>query len=396
MDRRVWRVLALVAASITLFGVSTIEAQERGVTPGEVVFGSSMPLSGPAAYWGGVGKGMDAYVRYLNDQGGIHGRKLRFVLQDDSYLPPRAVVNVRELVERFGVFAIVGTIGTANNFAIRDYIIASKVLWISPGADSSMWAGFRQKRYLFVTTFAYVHEAATLTRYATEKLGVKSVSVFYQNDLYGAKGLLGVKRAASALKGKVKLASAIPFEVTDTDVSSHALKLRGSEADAVVLYATPRHAALLVREMAKIGYRPRLLASLTLVDPIMFTLAGEAWDEVYQTTWFPLPGHDPKVDETLQILIKYDPALRANPYNALGGVAWLEPFLEGLRRAGRDLTADRFVSAMETIRNWDGQVMRGVTFGPDRRQGTNRFYIVRAEKGRYLKLSDWIEYPVEF
>ncbi len=128
----------------------------------------------------------------------------------------------------------------------------------------------------------------------------------------------------------------------------------------------------------------------------MFTLAGEAWDNVIHTSWFPLPGTDPRVDETLDILIRYDPTLRANPFNALGGVAFLEPMLEGLRRAGPDLTKERFVAAMETIRNWDGQVLRGLTYGPDRRQGLNRLLLFRAEKGRWVKLSDWISYPVEF
>lgn len=396
MGRFLWRILALAVAGVVLLGTTLIGAQERGITPTEVVLGSSMPLSGPAAYWGAVGKGIDAYVKYLNDQGGIHGRKLRFVLRDDSYLPPRAVANVRELVERTGVFAIVGLIGTANAFAVRDYIVQNRVIWITPTADSSIWAGFRQKRFLFVTYPSYVHEGSILTRYAVEKLGVKKVAVFYQNDLYGQKGLLGVKRAVATLKGAVKLVSSVPYELVVTDLSSHALKLRESGADAVILYATPRHGALIVREMAKIGYRPRLLASFTLTDPIMFTLAGEAWDDVYLTAFFPLPGTDPKVDETLQILFRYDPTLRANPFNSVAGVAFLEPFLEGLRRAGRDLTTERFIGAMETIRNWDGQVIRGVTFGPDRRQGINRIYIVRAEKGRYTKLTDWIEYPVEF
>jgi ABC-type branched-subunit amino acid transport system substrate-binding protein len=317
------------------------------------------------------------------------------VVRDDGYLPPRAAANVRELVERVGVFAIVGLIGTANAFAVRDYIVRNEVVWISPTADATIWYGFRGKKYLFVTYPSYVEEAKILVDYAAKQLGAKSVAVFYQNDLYGQKGLLGAKQGA--VRSRVRVVAQVPYEVTQADVSSEAVKLRESRADAVLLYATPRHGALIVREMAKIGYTPKLLASFTLGDPIMFTLAGEAWNGVISTGFFPLPGTgDSRVDEALSILTRVDPALRTNPYNALAGWAFLEPFVEGLRRAGRDLTKDRFVAAMETIRNWDGQVIRGVTFGPDRRQGTNRLFLTRAEGGRYTRLSDWISYPVGF
>lgn len=389
------RTAAWLCAVVLLALPLSTGAQERGVTADEVIIGTSMPLSGPAAYWGAVGRGMEAYARYLNDQGGIHGRRLRVVVRDDSYLPPRAAANVRELVERVGVFAIVGLIGTANAFAVRDYIVRNQVVWISPTADATIWYGFRDKKYLLVTYPSYVEEAKILVDYAARQLGAKSIAVFYQNDLYGQKGLLGAKQGA--VRSRVRITAQVPYEVTQADVSSEAVKLRESRADAVLLYATPRHGALIVREMAKIGYTPKLLSSFTLGDPIMFTLAGEAWNGVISTGFFPLPGTgDSKVDEALAILTRVDPALRTNPFNALAGWAFMEPFVEGLRRAGRELTKERFVTAMESIRNWDGQVIRGVTFGPDRRQGINRLFLTRAEGGRYTRLSDWISYPTGF
>lgn len=388
--------IGVVVALLALLAAGTVaQGQERGVTDTEVVIGSSQPLSGPAAFWGlGVGGGMDAYLKFINDQGGIHGRKIRLVLRDDSYLPPRAVANVRELVERIGVFAIVSMIGSANTFAVRDYVVENQVIWITPAAGANLWAGFRQKRNLFVTYPSYTDEGRILTSYAAKNLGVKSVAVFYQNDLYGQGGLLGVKRGV--LESKIKLTTAVPYEVTDTDVSGQALKLRESKADAVILYATPRQGALIVREMAKIGYSPKLLASFTLADPIMFQLAGDAWDNVILTAYFPVPGSDRKVDEVLATLLRINPQLAQSPYNALAGVSFLEPFLEGLRRTGPNLTKDRFIAAMETLKNWNGDVIRGVTFSPTQHQGINKIYIVRAEKGQYKRLTPDISYPVGF
>ncbi|HET6948591.1 MAG TPA: ABC transporter substrate-binding protein [bacterium] len=393
--RTATRIGVLVAVLVLAATVSVGVSQERGVTDTEIVIGSSQPLSGPAAFWGqGVGGGMDAYLKWINDAGGINGRKIRLVLRDDGYLPTRAVANVRELVERERVFAIVSLIGSANAFAARDYIIENQVLWITPTADANMWAGFKNKKYLFVGYPGYVDEGRILTTYAAKNEGVKSVAVFYQNDLYGQKGLLGIKRGIADTK--IKLAAAVSYEGPDRDFSAHAVKLRQSGADAVILYATPTQGALIVREMAKIGFSPKLFASFTLADPVMFQLAGDAWNGIILTAYFPVPGTDPKVDAMLDTLLKINPQLRQSPFNALAGVSFLEPFVEAIRRAGPNVTRDSVVRALESMRNWNGEVIRGITFSPQRHQGLNRIYIIKSENRQYKKLTDWIEYPVGY
>ena len=393
--RTATRIGVLVAVLVLAATVSVGVSQERGVTDTEIVIGSSQPLSGPAAFWGqGVGGGMDAYLKWINDAGGINGRKIRLVLRYDGYLPTRAVANVRELVERERVFAIVSLIGSANAFAVRDYIIENQVLWMTPTADANMWAGFKNKKYLFVGYPGYVDEGRILTTYAARNEGVKSVAVFYQNDLYGQKGLLGIKRGIADTK--IKLATAVPYEVTDRDLSGHAVKLRQSGADGVILYATPTQGALIVREMAKIGFSPKLFASFTLADPVMFQLAGDAWNGIILTAYFPVPGTDPKVDAMLDTLLKINPQLRQSPFNALAGVSFLEPFVEAIRRAGPNVTRDSVVRALESMRNWNGEVIRGITFSPQRHQGLNRIYIIKSENRQYKKLTDWIEYPVGY
>ncbi len=391
--------LVLILAALLVPAAAGV-AQERGITSTEIVIGTTVPLSGPASYWGsGVSGGIDAYLRWINDQGGIHGRKFRTVVLDDSYLPARAAVNARELVERHGVFAIVALLGTANAFATRGYILESKVLWITP-TTNDIWAGLREKKYLFVTYPSYLNEGRILTQYAADKLGTKKIAVFHQNDEYGLGVLRGVKYAvggatAAGVKG-AKLVAVASYEVTDADVSAQAVKLRASGADTVFIAADPTRGALIVREMTKIGWRPQLLTTFTLGDPIMFRLAGEAWNDIYATAYFPIPGTDPKVDETLGTLIRYNAALRGTPYNALAGVSFVEPLVEALRRVGPDATKDKVVAALETLRNWDGAVIRAVTFNKDRHQGLNRIFIVKAQGGQYVKVSDWISYSTQY
>jgi branched-chain amino acid transport system substrate-binding protein len=388
--------LALVAVA-TIAVTAASQPAERGVTATEIVLGTSMPTSGPAAFWGvPISGAMDAWLKNINDQGGIHGRRFRLVVKDDGYLPPRAVANTRELVERDNVFALTASLGTANVFAVRDYVIESQTVWITPLAGADIWAGFRNLKYIFQVYPSYVEEGVYLTKYAAQHLKAKNFAVFYQNDLYGQQGVLGVKRGVAAAPG-TKVLRQVSYEVTDVEVAAQAQKLKESGADTVVLYATPRHGALIVREMAKLGFRPTLLSSFTLLDPAMFALAGEAWNDIYLASYFPLPGTgDAKVEAALQILSRANPALARNPFNAVGGVAFLEAFIEGIRRAGPTLTKDRLVAAMETIKNWDGEVIRGVTFGADRRQGTNRFFMVKSERGQYRKLTDWYAYPTRF
>ena len=355
-----------------------------------------MPLSGGAAFWGmPISGAMDAWFKHLNDQGGINGRKLRLVVKDDGYLPPRAVANTRELVERDGVFALASSLGTANVFAARDYVVESQTFWITPLAGVDIWAGFKNKKYIFATYPSYVEEGTMLVNYAVQNLKAKSVAVFYQNDLYGQQGLLGIKRGLAKLPG-VKLGTAVSYEVTDAEVTAQAQKMKESGADAVILYALPRAGALIVRDMAKLGYKPTLLSSFTLADPAMFALAGDAWNNVHLGAYFPLPGLDPKVDAVLATLSRINPALARSPFNAVAGVGFIESFLEGVRRAGPNLTKDRVVQAMESIKNWDGEVMRSVTFGPDRHQGTNRLFMIKAENGKFTKLTDWYSYPTKF
>src|SRR3990170_231507 len=330
----------LLGTALLLVGLLlpvSLTAQERGISPTEIVIGSTLPLSGPAAYWGtGVGGGVDAFLRSVNDAGGEHGPKFRVVLRDDSFLPPRAVLNALELVERDGVFAIVGMIGTANAFAARDYIAESKTLWISP-TTNDIFAGWRNRKYLFVTYPSYLNEGRILTQYAADKLGTKKIAVFYQNDEYGLGLLRGVKYGLATARG-VKLVGQASYEVTDADVSAQAVKLRASGADTVFIAATPGQGALIVREMTKLGWRTTLLA----------------------------------------------------------GVPFVEPLVEALRRAGPDVTKDKVVTALESLRNWNGEVSRAVTFGPDRHQGLNRIYIVKSSGGKYVKITDWITYPTQY
>ena len=115
----------------TFAGLSCAEPDDsgvRGVTDDTIVIGTWSPLTGPAALWGAVGRGAELYFDMINEEGGIHGRQIEFILKDDAYQPSRTVAAVREMVERDGVFAITAGVGTASNRAVLDYLSENEVV----------------------------------------------------------------------------------------------------------------------------------------------------------------------------------------------------------------------------------------------------------------------------
>src|SRR5690606_25131284 len=142
-------------------------------------------------------------------------------------------------------------------------------------------------RYLFVTYPNYYQEAKVLTRYAVEELGLRRIAVIYQNDQYGDNGRRGVIDALAEMG--MEPVAAVPYELTDADLSVQALLIGQAQADAVILYATPTHGAMAAAALAQLNPKPQILSSFTLADPIMAALAGEAWHGVIVPGYFPYP-----------------------------------------------------------------------------------------------------------
>ncbi len=268
----------LLVASL-LAATPAIAQKAPGVTDTEVVIGLTMPLSGPAAAWSNTGVAMEAWTRYVNDQGGIHGRKLKVVMKDDGYNPGRAVANLEEMKDQ--VFMSVGLLGSAILQASKDKVAEFKLPTINPYGNPAIWAKQSKDklRYVFVAYTDYGDEGDFLVSHAVNKLGASKVAVFYQNDEYGKGGLEGVNRGLKSLGGKGSLATTVAYELADREMGTHALKLKDSGADTVILYSTITHGANVVKEMAKVGYRPKIVSSFPLGDySIMYRLLGELWE----------------------------------------------------------------------------------------------------------------------
>jgi len=378
---------------ILIFSTVSPVSAERGVTDTEVLIGQWGPQTGPAAPWGAVARGTDLLVKIVNEEGGIHGRKIKYFLRDDSYQPAKTKAIAKEFVEQIGVFAVVGGVGVACGMTARDYLMENKVPWAGPVTGVYEWITPIQK-YLFAIYPLYDDEAYNLTEYLYEKLGLKKIAMFYQNDDYGKQGVQGVERYL--MRKKLSLVAKVSAEVTDRDLSTHALKLKDSGADAVIMWAMPTHAALILAETAKIGFKPQWATSNTLSDSaLMMQITKGLWTGMINSFFGELP------DSNHPLMVKYrEWHKKLAPQERWGvfyyaGIIFAEPFFEGLRRAGRNLTTESWIKAEESLKDWQG-IGPPITYSApktpmDRQGGKHVFYGKVKPDGNIQRLTDWMK-----
>jgi len=381
--------IGLLMVTVLLIAVPASAQKVRGVTDTEILIGQWGPQTGPAAPWGAVARGTDLLVKIINEEGGINGRKIKYFLRDDSYQPAKTKAIAKDFVEQIGVFAVVGGVGVATGMTARDYLMENKVPWYGPVTGVYEWLHPIQK-YLFALYPLYDDEAYNLTEYLHEKLGFKKIAMFYQNDDYGKQGIQGVERYL--MRKKLSPVAKISAEVTDRDLSTHALKLKNSGAEAVVMWTMPTHAALILAESAKIGFKPQWATSSTLSDAaLMMQITKGLWAGMINSFWAELP------DSNHPLMVKYrEWHKKLAPKERWGifyyaGIMFGEPFFEGVRRAGKNLTPETWVKAMETLKDWKG-IGPPITYtNPNDRQGGKHvFYGKVKPDGNIERLTDWI------
>jgi branched-chain amino acid transport system substrate-binding protein len=385
-----------LAAAFFLLIPAAALAADPGVTDTEVTIGVSTPLSGPAALWGTTAMGMKAWADYLNDKGGIHGRKINVIIKDDGYNPTRSMANLQEMKDK--VFAICGLLGSAPCGASKDWFPENKIPLITAYANVRIYANQpkEKQKYYFIAYPDYEDENHYLASWAIENLGTKTIAVFYQNDDYGHQALAGVK---SALGDKAKIVAEVPYEITERALGTHALKLKESGADTVILVPTPTHAALMTKEMAKIAYKPKVLTNFTMGDPIMFKIAGPTWEGTYISLAGNMsqPGFAPEANKVVETLLKYNPDLKGKEYLAVFGAVSMMHLAQGLENAGKDLTREKLITGMEMIKDWQPEGMGApVTYGPDRHHGINASQMGVAKDGRSEPIADFTVYEPRF
>ncbi len=382
------RIIGLTAIlSIVLGGAIGWAADVQGVSDTEIRIGAWAPQTGPAAPWGAVSRGTDVYFKMINAEGGIHGRKIKFLSFDDQYNPAKTKAGVKEIVEGPGVFAFVAGTGTACGLAVRDYLVDHGVIWI---ALPNGWAVKGDKHFFFLYP-EYPDEAAILVKYAVEKMGKKKIAFFYQNDDYGKGGLKGAREELK--KHNMKFAVEIPCEAQDRDLKSQAIKLKMAKPDAVIMWVNPLSAIIMRKTAAALKVETQWIAPSTLADtPFMNKVTDGLWEgTVYSCIAELAESGNPLVKKYKAAFDKYAPKSERWSFLYLAGIGFAEPLVEALKRVGRDVTTEKVIAELDKMKNFKG-IFGHITFSPEDRQGQKEVFIAEALKGGKSKqLTGWIK-----
>lgn len=394
MKKRLMFVLFVSLAFLLSFGPNL--CAEEGVTDTEIHLGQWGPQTGPAAAWGNVARGTGGYFQWINDNGGIHGRKIVYHMFDDGYNPAKTKAGVKELQEGTGIFAWACGVGTSPGLAVRDYLAKRNIPWVGPATGSMEFVNPPQKN-MFAVYPLYIGEAKALVKYAIEKMGKKRIAIAYLNDGYGKNGLNG---ALSELKAHgMKAVAQVSMEAKDTDLKPHVMKLRKAKPDMVLMWTTVSHSARIVGISKAMKFAPQFMSTSTTSDfPFMIHITKGLWEGVITGTFGELPDSDDPLLKKYkeEVFDKYAAKEERWGIFYYAGILFVEPMIEALKNVGRDLTRENFIIAMENIKGFKG-IGPEVNFKPYNkndiysRQGTSQTFLVQClAGGKAKKLTDWM------
>ncbi len=254
MNRGIWSVAGLALAFALTYPALAETPATPGVTDTEIKIGNTAAYSGPASAYGIIARTEGAFMRMVNDQGGVGGRKLVYDSLDDGYSPPKAVEQVRRLIEQDHVAFLFATIGTSSNTAISRYVNDKGVPLLFLGSGADKWGNYKQFPWLMGWQPSYRTEAQIYTQYALNNKPGAKMAILYQNDDFGKDYPAGVRDVlGDKFDSMVTTAS---YEVTDATIDSQALALKASGADVLLVAATPKFAAQMIRKVSELGWHP--------------------------------------------------------------------------------------------------------------------------------------------
>lgn len=368
---------------------------QQGVTDSEILIGHLGPQSGNTAIYDEIRIGIEAYFKYVNEQGGINGKNLKLIAYDDQYQPAKTVQLAKKLVEEDKVFAMVANACTACNMAAKDYYIEKGIPYVMVGSGSKAFVDPPAKNLMGLLVMNYEVEAKIFLDYTVNKLGASKIALVYQNDDFGKTGYEALKSVLNKYPD-VEIVTEQTFLATDTEFSSQAQKLSEANPEVIITFATPNPAANLKKAMHKIGLTEPtyIVSSVGANDASQFELAGaDVWEGTISSNVFSQP--DPETDDKhmklyLERMNKDYPDKIST--NSIGGWAAAQVLVEGLKRTEGELTWDNFLNSFYTFDNWDGSLYQGVTFTKDNHYGITSMFIIEAKDGKLVPTSGTISF----
>ena len=364
-----------------------------GVTPTTITLGGTIPITGPAAAYGSVGRGADAYFKYVNSKGGVFGRKIVYKYEDDEFDVAKTIQLTRELVEQDNVLAIFNSVGTEHALAIRSYLNDRKVPQLFVGSGASKLAT-EHKKYPWSMGYlpSFAGEGGIYGRYIAAHQPKARIAVLYENSDFGKDMLNGLRRG---LGGKGKIVATQAYEVEDTDISSQVAKLKSSGADTLMLFATPQFAIFGYVDSFRLGWHPHIFVTSVSISPDIMKIArfGSNQKQVEGSISIAFVK-DPTAqqwakDKTVRlyktIMRRYLPSAKPDDVFNYYGMAVAYTMVDTLRKAGRNLTRESVLRAATHLDETNPFLLPGVRI----RTTPNDYYPMDKVKLARYHLTHW-------
>ncbi len=359
MKNSVFHLVTATAIAIAL-SAPVVHAQKKydtGATDTEIKIGQTVPFSGPASAYATIGKAQAAYIRMVNDQGGVNGRKINFIQYDDAYSPPKTVEQVRKLVESDEVLLTFQLIGTPSNAAVQKYLNQKKVPQLFAATGASKFTDPRNFPWTIGFNPNYQTEGRIYARYILRNYPNAKIGILYQNDDLGRDYIAGLKSGLGD-KAASMIVAETSYELTDPTIDSQIVQLKTVGADLVFDASTPKFAAQAIKKIADLGWKPVHILDInaTSVGAVMKPAGLENSKGVISVNY----GKDPldptwKDDAGMKryfaFMAKYYPeGDRDSSFNTYG-YSTTQLLIEVLKRCGDDLTRENVMRQATNLKD---------------------------------------------
>jgi len=351
---------ALLVAAALAFASGSAFAQKKydtGASDTEIRIGNIVPYSGPASAYGVIGKTEAAYFDKINAEGGIKGRKIKFISYDDAYSPPKAVEQARKLVESDQVLLVFSPLGTASNSAIQKYMNTKKVPQLFVASGASKWNDPKDFPWTMGWQPSYQSEAHIYAKYILKEKPGGKIGVLYQNDDFGKDYLKGLKDGLGHQASMIVAEES--YETSEPSIDDHVVRLKAAGADVFVSITTPKFAAQAIKKLGEVDWHPlQILTSVSASVGAVMQPAGFENSQGILSAAYLKDGADPQWDDDdgmkkfVAFLAKYYPDGNKLDGSLVYGYAIAQTMVKVLEMCGDDLTRENVMRQAANMKDF--------------------------------------------
>lgn len=367
-------------------------ASSPGVTENEILIGNIQDLSGPMKELGAVlPAGSNLYFQYINEQGGVHGRQIRMIVEDHQYNPQKAVVAAKKMIEKDQVFCLYNVIGTSPCEAIRPILAETGTPLIAPATQSGTMSDLSRAAgdLIFHTDTGYDKQTIILVDYILNNDSNAKIGLIYQDDDYGANVLKGTAEAENRNGVSIQKES---YQRGATDFAGQVGNLIKGGANHVIIAGVVKEPIIVMKTAAAMGFSPQFYGTSPTMDHRVALAAGPAGEGFISANFAYLWNSDAsEAVHYRKLCAKYEvPEAYMGMYHFYGYVT-AKVLVEGIERAGKNLTRKRLIKGMEKLKKWDSGAFPPITYNSNDHAGTESVILVQVKDGVQTVITDWID-----